>query len=108
MSSGGKHRTRPPSLPLLSPRFSGRLWGFLLGGLERGEVAGEGRVGLDSDDLAVLLPYVLEEVADQLAASVSTSQKLAKSSSSLRARSMFGLAGGFARCSCSSIACAAA
>jgi DNA-binding SARP family transcriptional activator len=49
-------------------------------------------VGLYSDDPAVLLPYVLEEVADQLAAlvgSVSTSQKLAKSSSSLRARSMW-------------------
>jgi len=30
-SSGGGLRTRPPSLPLLSPRFSGLLWGVWRG-----------------------------------------------------------------------------
>jgi hypothetical protein len=56
--------------------FQVAFWGFLLGGLERGEVIGECRGGLYSDDPAVVLPYVLEEVADQLAALVADANQV--------------------------------
>jgi hypothetical protein len=75
-------RGRPPSLSLL-PHARVRLLGALAPLRRGGKVAGECVVGFDGNDLAVLLPDLLEQGEHELAplgGSGSASQKRVKSS----------------------------